>query len=182
MVARRRLDFSTPVAKRARHEPAMVLYRGVRPEMKFLVTNIAHTATTGSTLTLNQVTQGTTISGRVGAKIKIWRIDYILANSTGNSFRVDLVINNITGSTITHAYTDPVNRNSLTLLTTKFHHAGSIPNARGANVSHKLPVGVISKFTSAAGTTVNHNQILARVTTQATETITGHFRIWYTDI
>ena len=182
MVAKRALDFGTPNAKRTRREPAMVVYRGVRPEMKYLVTPIDYDAVSAATLTLNSITQGTDISGRVAAKVKIWRIDYILENTaSSNSVRVDLLIQNVTGGTVTHTFAGDIDMKSYTWLKTQFYHSGTSNGPKGINVSHKLPMGVVSKYSGAAGTTINSNQIVARITTSGTETIRGYFRIWYTD-
>jgi len=182
MVAKRALDFGSPKAKRFRREPTMVVYRGLRPEMKYLVTPVTYSAATAQTVTLNSLTQGTDVSGRVGAKVKIWRIDYILqCTSSSNSVRVDLLINNVTGGSVSHTYAGDIDMKSFTWLKTQFYHSGTSNGPKGINVSHKLPMGVISKYSGASGTTINSNQIVARITTAGNETIDGYFRIWYTD-
>jgi len=91
-------------------------------------------------------------------------------------------LNNTTPQLVTHTYDQPVDRNSQSVLKTSFLHGGINPNSRGAHVQHKLPLGIITKFRAAAGSTLNSNEIVARITSPATTTITGYFRIWYTDV
>ena len=150
--------------------------------MKYFDTNSSYSADTAYTLTLNSVSQGTARYNRIGAKIKIWRIDYLLEqNSSSNSVRIDLLINNPAGGTLTYTYPFMADRNTVTLLKRTIHHSGTSNGPKGMYVSHKLPYGIVCKFTGAAGTTINSNQIVARMLTSAPETIVGNFRIWYTD-
>lgn len=182
MVAKRRLDFGgTTRNTRPRRDTPMVLYRGIKPEMKNLVTPITYTLLSGASYPINNVGQGSSVADRIGSKIKIWSIDYILTQDQGLSFRVDLVINNNAGVNPTHAYSNAIARNDFSVLHTKFFHAGATPNARGANLRHKLPLGVVSKYSTGISTSINTNQIVARITSPANTTLDGYFRIWYTD-
>ena len=182
MVAKRALNFGTPRAKRARYEAPMVIYRGVKPEMKYFDVNPTYELETELTLTLNGVSQGTATNNRIGAKIKIWRVEYTLSQpSSSNSVRIDLLINNNVGATLTHTYSFLEDRKVVSLLKRTYHHSGTANGPKGMYASCKLPMGVVSKFGGAAGTTINSNQIAARILTPATETIVGTFRIWYTD-
>ena len=182
MVAKRALNFGTPTAKKQRVEPTMVIYRGVKPEMKYFDVIPDYAAKTDVTVTLNDVTQGTGVQNRVGGKIKIWRIEYSLTESSSfATVCVDLLINNTAGGTIPHTYPFMADRRTVTQLKRTFHQSGTSNGPKGMFVSHKLPLGIVSKFAGAAGTTINHNQIVARILTPASETITGNFRIWFTD-
>ena len=182
MVAKRALNFGTPNAKRQRMEPTMVVYRGVKPEMKYYDVVLTYSAAQAITITLNDVAQGTGVQNRVGGKIKIWRIEYSLQEtSSSNTVLVDLLINNTAGGTIPHTYPFMPDRRSVVALKRTFHQSGTNNGPKGMLVSHKLPMGVVSKFSGAAGTTINNNQIVARILTPAAEDITGNFRIWYTD-
>lgn len=185
MVAKRRLQFgTTPVAKRARQDAPMVIYRGLKPEMKNVITTFAFSAgMIAQNVSINQVSQGTAVNNRIGAKIKIWNIEYMFADDTGASYRLDLVVNNSASATEpTNAYDGPLDRNKSSLLKTQLFHAGSTPNSRGSYGNHRLKLGIVSKFDAASGTTINSNQIVARLTAPAAiPGLRGYFRIWYTD-
>lgn len=183
MVAKRALNFGTPNSKRQKREQTMVIYRGMKSEMKHLVTNITYAGATVLTLGINTVAQGTSSAERVGSKIKIWRIDYIIENqSSSNSVRVTLQIPNIVGAASALQYSGAVARDDVTLLKDTYYHSGTSQSPRGIMQTHKLPLGVVSKYAGAAGTTINSNQIQARITTSGAETLVGHFRIWFTDV
>ena len=182
MVAKRALNFGTPNAKRQRNETTMVVYRGVKPEMKYYDVVLSYTASTALTLTLNDVGQGTGVQNRVGGKIKIWRIEYSLTESTSSAtVLVDLLINNTTGGTVGHTYPFMPDRRTVSSLKRTFHQSGTQNGPKGMLVSHKLPLGVVSKYAGASGTSINSNQIVARILTPAAEDISGNFRIWFTD-
>lgn len=182
MAAKRSLDFGTPRRKRTRIQPTLVLYRGVKPEMKYLTTTITYSAAVAGTYDINGVPQGGAEDNRIGAKIKIWSIEYVLAQASGDPIRVDLLLNNVSGGTISHAYDGAIERNKVTVLDTRFLHSGADENSRGVLIRKKLPFGVVSKYTAALGSSVNHNQMVARITTPSSTTVSGYFRIWYTDV
>ena len=180
MVAKRALNFGTPSRKRTKAQP-YVLYRGLNPEMKYHDQIIPYSAKTTVTLNLCDVAQGTDVDERIGAKIKVWRIEYFLAQVSGDPIRVDLLISNIAGHVFAHGYDGSIDRQRCSHLKTSVLHSGSSLNSRGALVHHKLPYGVVVKYSGILGSTVNANQLIAQVTTPTATTITGYFRIWYTD-
>jgi len=182
MVAKRALNFGTPLyTKRQRRAPSVVVFSGVKPEMKNFIRDVSHSAVTSSSYFLNNIAQGTSVDGRIGAKIKIYRIEYVLAQISGDPIRVDLLINNTAGGTPSHAYDEDISRNLHTVLDTRFLHSGASLNSRGAMVSKKLPYPIVAKYTGATAT-CNYNQIVAHLTTPVATTVTGYFRIYYTDI
>lgn len=181
MTAKRSLNFGTPSGKRQKSQPTMVVYRGLKPEMKFFTTTLTHSTSTSTSVSIAAPSQGTAVNQRVGAKIKVWRIEYVVAQASGNPVRVDLLINNLAGATISSTYDSEVDRNNVALIKTRFHTSGSNNSSLGSYVSHKLPYGVICKYGGSAGTTINTNQIVAHVTTPSSTTVTGYFRIWFTD-
>ena len=178
------LNFGTPNRKRPRRfQQPVMLYRSIKPEMKNLVTTLAYGPAINLTLGLNVVSQGAATFERIGSKIKIWRIDYMIENvNNSNAVRVTLQIPNIVGAASTQNFASSVDRESFTLLKDTIYHSGTAQSPRGILQSHQLPVGVVSKYAGVAGTTINHNQIQARITTSGTETLSGYFRIWYTDV
>jgi len=184
MVAKRRLNFGgSGSAKRARQDAPMVIYRGPKPEMKYFTVFPLYVSAVSVSTIINRIDQGTAVFNRIGSKVKIWHIEYVLVGDTsGASFRCDLLLNNTTPQLVTHTYDEPVDRNSQSVLRTTFFHGGTNNNARGAHIQHKLPLGIITKFRAASGSTLNSNEIVARITSPATTTITGYFRIWYTDV
>jgi len=183
MVAKRRLNFGdSGRAKRPCQDAPLVLYRGVKPEMKYFTTTVVYAAAVSVSLIINRIDQGTAVFDRIGSKVKIWHVEYVLVgDAAGALFRCDVLLNNTTPQLVTHTYDQPVDRNSQSVLKTTFHHVGQNMNARGALVRHKLPLGLITKFRSSAGSTLNSNELVARITSPAVTTITGYFRIWYTD-
>ena len=182
MVAKRALNFGTPSRKRARIQPTMVLYRSPRPEMKFFETTFAYAGIATLNLDLNEMAQGSNVNERVGNKIKVWSIEFILAQAAGDPIRVDLLMPNLVTDNPSHTFSQAVDRKKFNVLLTKFLHSGANENSRGCIVRHKLPYGVVTKFFDSGANSCNSNLIMAHITTPSATTVTGYFRIWYTDV
>lgn len=183
MVARRALNFTgnTP-SKRMRPNPAVV-YRtlGVKPEMKHATTTIAHT-TTASDQVINEIANGAGNNQRIGSKIKIHGIEVCLTATTATvPYSLDIVLPNDASTAPTTAYGEAINRQDNALLRTVFLTPNGVPNTRGYKFYHKLPYGIVARYSSTAGASINDNAILCHLTSQSNITIVGYYRIWYTD-
>jgi len=176
------LDFGTPRRQRRRQAP-LLLYRSVRPEIKYKQFNVtAYNNISAATFFISAIGQGSDVQDRIGARVKIYKVEYILAQTSGESIRVDLSINNVAGSTPSHTFTQAANRTTQTMLSTKFLHSGANLNSRGAMVLYKLPYPLLSKYTSSSAASGSSGQLVAHVTTPTTTTVTGYFRVYYTDV
>ena len=181
MVAKRALNFGTPSSKRRRVNQPLVLYRSPKAEVKNFVYAISYSTVTSASYFINSINQGTAINERVGARIRIHKIDYVLAQSGGEPVRVDLLVNNVAGYTAAHAFTNSVDHNRYSLLSTRFLHSETSSNSKGCFVKQNLPYPITSKYTTGTGSTINQGQIVARLATPTNATITGYFRVYYTD-
>lgn len=183
MVAKRALNFGTPRSKRARKSvSSMLLYRPLTPEVKFNDLPIVYNSASAATFFINSINQGTAVFNRVGAKVKVYKVEYVIAQASGDPVRVDLLLNNVAGSSPAHTFDTSINRRLFSILSTKYLHSGASLNSRGALVTYNLPYPVIAKFGDALGSTINAGQIAARITTPSATTVTGYFRVFYTDV
>ena len=181
MVAKRMLDFGTPRRVRRRQAP-VVLYRSIRPEIKYKQFNLTYSTVASTTQFLSSIGQGSGVDERIGAKVKIYKVEYILAQTSGDPIRVDISINNVADATPAHTFSQAANRTTQTMLSTKFLHSGANLNSRGGMVVVKMPYPVMSKYTGSGSDTVSSGQVIAHITTPTTTTITGYFRVYYTDV
>ena len=181
--AKRALNFGNTPNKRQKAE-TMIIYRGLKSEMKFRVTPIVHASTTLSATTFNLITQGALAQQRIGNKVKIWRLQVIGATSNSTPCRLDITIPKdaqqtappvTTYQTFLHPPTD-------TTLRTVYLQNGANPNNNGFYVQHKLPMGVVSQFDGAGASDITTNKIRAVFTQPIAGTIEGELRIWYTDV
>lgn len=158
----------------------MVLYRGIKPEMKHFQTLLTHSSTTNSVRRINLVPNGSGLFERQAAKIKIHHIEMVLAST--ESIRMTILLPNNEGATPSLTYAQSVTRENDNVIKDVFLHSGSSPDARGALVQHKLPLGMVSKFNGTAGTDINSNVLWVVLNQPSNGTITGYFRIWFTDV
>jgi len=189
MSAKRALNFNTPAAKRRRQSYAqdtrhpMVLYRAIKPEMKFKTLNVTHAATTGSNLAIPQIAQGTGQGERIGNRVKLYYIEMVLRDtSAGNAFRMDLLGINDSTSAPAHTFSGFPDRNLFSELKSEFHHVGTGKSSLGSFTKYRFPLGHICKFTDGTSSTCNSGELVMRLTCLAGLTIVGEVRIWYTDV
>ncbi len=183
--AKRALNMGTsPYAKRARYTRTTTrsvgrVY-GSKPEMKDYNLAISHAATTASDYQVNEIANGANEAQRVGTKIKQWNIECLLVSSL--PVRIDLYMPHDPTTTVAHSYSQQLDTESLTKLGTYFFSPKTSGTDEGFHFFHRLPLGVVTKFTGTAGNTAVKNLIQARVTTTANTTVGGYIRIWYTDV
>lgn len=169
-------------SKRARTVVTMVPRAvGSKPEMKFFVTSINHTAATATNTSINDVAGGTAYSDRVGMKIKIWSIDGFIASTGTVPVRCDLYAGNDATTVSAHTFYNPTDRAAGWLLKQWCQSSGGTPNLGGHFFRHSLPMGVITKFTDGTATSQNSNKIVLKLTSPSAATANGYVRIWYTD-
>ena len=184
--ARRRLDF-TPMStsrKRARiAQRPLVLYRGLKPEMKTRVTDLAHTATTYTTQTINPIPQGVDVNERIGGKYKIHRIGGMIRSQGDLSVRLTLYVPKDPSNLLVAGLDTGVDVDDMWVIKDWWLHAGTSPCNRGSFWSHKFPMGVICEMngTGSGGTDFRKNRILLRIQTPTNDTVSGFSRVWYTD-
>jgi len=183
--AKRALNFGTnSSSKRRKTNNTMVLYRGIKPEMKHKHFPIAYSgAATSYNLCINAVPTGNGFAERIGAKLKVWNIEYLFHESNGldPTLRLDVYLGDTNTDFSTHTLDDPLPRQTYTSLKTMMLYSGSNPNSQGATGNIKLPLGVVTRFTDGAATSINSNSIHIRFTSSVATTVGGYFRIWYTD-
>lgn len=181
--AKRALQFGsgTP-AKRQRMTTRSMSRRvyGIKPEMKDFSVTVSHSAATASDHLLSAINNGSAEYERIGAKVKFWNIECCFVSP--ESFRLDLYIPNDPTTTSTHTYSTAMDSESYTKLGTYYFNNNVSGKYEGQYFFHKLPLGVVSKWSGTAGTTVVKNAIQARITTHSSTTVTGYFRLWYTDV
>lgn len=187
MVARRRLDFSTPASasKRQKTAPPLILYRGLKSEMKYFDTNIPYTNLTATSVCINLVGAGAAIgsnSGRIGNKIKIHRITGIVTEtSSSNTVRVMLLLPKVAATPPAVNFGQPVDPAEMLTLYDKFHNNGTNFGATGSHINVKLPLGIVAHYDGQLSTSINRNAIYMAVATVAQESCVVNARIWYTD-
>jgi len=180
MVAKRALNFGTPNSKRQKTAP-MVVYRGVKPEMKYFDTIIVHTAALSSSRRINNISTGTNFNERVGNRIKMHHIEGVIVGSGSQPVRLELLMANDASITSGPNFADAVDRNAQSHLKTVFLHNGTQPNLNGYWLQHKLPYGVVSRYGDSSASSCNSNAIILSLSCPVASTITGYVRIWYTD-
>lgn len=166
-------------SKKARTEPTMVVYRGIKPEMKHAALTISHNTVIASTRDITAIGVGTNVAQRVGAKIKVFNIEYLLTSAS--SFRATLLMPNDANASPALSFDTPVERTKDAVLKDTFAHSGSNPDCRGMLGRHKLPLGTVCRYGGPLGTDINDNAIYLTITQPAVGTVTGYVRIWYTD-
>lgn len=182
MVARRRLDFSTPASasKRQKTAPPLILYRGPKTEMKYFDTNIPYTGLTATSVCINLVDTATI--RRIGNKIKIHRITGIVTEtSSANTVRVMLLLPKVAATAPTVNFGQPNDPAEMLTLYDKFHNNGTNAGATGSHINVKLPLGIVAHYDGTLGTSIQRNAIYMAVATVANENIVINARIWYTD-
>lgn len=182
MAAKRRLDFTTPSRKRRKAAP-MVLYRnvGTKPEMKTLVTTTTYVADTTDVRSICTMAAGSASGQRVGNRIKVWCVEGLVACSASTPIRLDIMTYDTSGS-ITYTYDGALDRRKLFPVFSKFLINGTTQAAAGYQFFHRLPYGIVVRYPDDSSTGGCHNDIVACLATPGAETITGYFRIWYTDV
>lgn len=182
MVARRRLDFTSPSKKRRTTNQPLVLYRGLRPEMKFFDTAIPYNSKTTLSTCVNLLSVGGSNGDRIGTRIKMYRIQariYQTVNTT--PVRIDIIIPNVPDVGPTISYASLTNHLVDRSIFTKYLHSGTTNAPLGYFLNHKLELPLTAKYGGNTGTDINHNAIYFVMSTPATETITCNVRVWYTD-
>lgn len=167
--------------KRQKMTRQQVIYRMSKPEMKHLAFPITHVSTLNSNTNCFEVAQGSTNLARVGNKIKIWNVQAVLAFD--QAIRVDLLLPVDQGATAPgYNYNLPEDRDEFTLLGTYILNPQNGGNTQMGRISHRLPMGLVTRYTGSTGASCNKNGIIARITSPVnTATVNGYFQIWYTD-
>lgn len=185
MVAKRRLDFSTPSRKRLKSKSTqtMVLYRGPRTEMKYVdVAITAHAASTASATPICYVGNSTGRSGRVGNYIKVHRVQGMIAiDGSSESIKVELSIPSDPTVAPGISYLGMTDLDANKLLFSQLLHTGTEPNPLGFNLNYKLPMGLICHYAGATGNTINRGNLHLCLATKTASTIVGTVRVWFTD-
>jgi len=164
----------------------MVVYRGLKPEMKNKTIAISYpggTPATAYNLHITAVTNGADYNERIGSKIKVWNVEYLMheSNSTDPTMRVDFYLGNSATDFSTHVLDTALDRQKYPSLKTMMLNSGSLPNNQGAFGNLKLPLGVITRYDGTSATSVVSNSIHMRINTSLSTTVSGYIRIWYTD-
>lgn len=181
MLYKRKGEMQTRSSKRQKTEPTMVVYRGLKPEMKHGGFTIAHVGVATSNRLINEIAAGPGINERIGTKIKIHHIEFLVANTSGLGTRVTFLLPRDASAAPSLSYTTSVDRDRDSVLLDKFYHGNTTPSSSGFLGNHKLPMGIVSKYASGTGTSINSNSIYMLINTAASSTVLGYVRIWYTD-
>lgn len=178
MVAKRALDFGT-ASRAAKRPKKTVVVRGKKSEMKKEAFGVTYAAATTADLELTSIANGPQSHARIGAKVKIWRIDGIIR--TDIPCRVDLLVPYETDNAPAYGLDGVAAADTYMVLDTYLFN----PNTTGYeqfHINHKLPYGMIVHYSGDTATTVRRNQIIARIQTRANTTIYGYLRVWFTDV
>lgn len=182
--AKRALNFgpNTP-NKRSKNQNTMVLYRGIKPEMKHASVSISHSTALASDLCVNAIPNGTSFENRIGAKIKIWNVEYFVAEYAGTpvTLKLDMYLGDTSTDFSTHLLANAFPREKYTLLKTIVATPHGTPNQDGVYGNHRLPLGVVTRYNSTTAASIVDNAINVRIQTSTATTVAGYFRIWYTD-
>lgn len=185
MVAKRRLDFTSPARKR-RKTNAMVVYRGPRTEMKFVDTVISHggggVPATSSAGPICYVGNSTGRAGRIGNRIKVHRIQAMIAiDSASESVKLELVLPKDPTVAPAVTYVGLTDQDVNTTIFHKLLHTGTEPNPLGYSLNYKLPMGLICQYGGSTGSTINRGNLHICLATKSASTIVGTVRVWFTD-
>jgi hypothetical protein len=156
-----------------------VIYRGLKPEMKTAVTAITHAATTDTYTFINSLAEGAGQNDRIGARVKIHYIE--VQARCALPFRAELLLgNNLT--TPSHTADQAVDRDIFNVLDRVYMNPNSNSgNAEFMKMDHKLPYGLIAKYSAATGADIQKGKLWLVLSSIAASTINGYVRIWYTD-
>lgn len=158
----------------------MILYRGIKPEMKYKETDIVHASATYSFTTFNLLDVGAGVSNRIGNKVKIWRAEVVGATSNSTPCRLDIVLLSDATTLTAYTYTTFVDPAEGTNFRTTYLHNGAHINNNGFHINHKFPMGIVSKYSGTATLPID-NRLMAIITQPIAGTVNGTLRIWYTD-
>jgi len=179
MVAKRALNFGTPNSKRQKTAP-MVLYRGLKPEMKFFDTPIVHTTSVGTSWRINNIATGAVHDQRVASKIKMHHIEGVIVGSSSQPIRIEIYNAFDASNTGIVGYANALDRRTASHLRTVFLHNGTQPNLNGYWLQHKLP-GIVARYADTSSSSCVSNAITVSISLPVAATVTGYLRIWYTD-
>lgn len=159
----------------------MVLYRAPRTEIKHVTNTITYVGATSQAIYINNPVQGPGVNERIGNKIKVLYIEAVIACTASTPIRLDLVLPNDATSAFTPVFDGPLDRRIMSVMKTQFLTNGTSVAASGAVIGHKLPYGLNVRYTDGTAGSINKGTILAGLSTPSAQTITGYFRVWYTD-
>jgi len=178
--AKRALNFGTPNAKRQKTNSTMVVYRGLKPEMKYIDTPIVHTTSIGTSWRINNIASGAASDQRVGTKIKMHHIEGVIVGSASQPVRIEIY--NAFDASVTGVvpFGAAIDRKTASHLRTIFMHNGCNPNLNGYWLQHKLP-GTVARYADTSSSSCNSNAITVSLSLPVAATVTGYLRLWYTD-
>ena len=181
MTAKRALNFGTPsTTKRRRTMAPTIVVRGTKGEMKTLVTNISHSATTLSNTLPNEVAGGSDNGQRVGNRIKIWRVECTVSGSSACKATLTLPYKASATSLASSVYNGFVTQtDGITVFTRALNPGASADNVHYIN--YKFPMGLVTRFGSSTSSDIEKNRLIFALSSPSA-TLNGAVRIWYTDV
>lgn len=183
MTAKRALNFAMTPSKRQKTGTNAPLYRVIKPEMKYFDTPIDdHITQLTSARRINNIATGTGHNQRIGSKIKIWHIEGVVVSSNSQPVRIEIFLPNDATVVGNVPYAADLDRKSNAHLKTQFLHNGSHQNLQGYWLQHKLPYGVVSRYSDTSSSSLCAGSIVVSLAVPVATTITGYFRVWYTDV
>lgn len=177
--AKRALNFGpTPMTKRRRTVPVSTArYRLSKPEMKAADFSITHTSVSESNTDLSQLSLGTGVNNRVGSRVKAWRIQGRFTAS--QPIRIELLMMNDASDSPTNTAITLYNYRRAVNLGTYIYDL-QVSNSL-VDFDHKLPIGLNMTYDGTASTDIVRNKVVARITTATATTVSGEFRLYFTD-
>lgn len=181
MVAKRRLDFSTPSGKRSK--PTTMVYRSSKTEMKYTEFDASASGVSSKVTPICRIANGSTRNTRVGHKIKIHRIQAVVAIATGDStpIKLELILPKVAKAVPITQYLAFPSNDVNTVLYTKYLMAGTDKNPTGYMLNYKLPMGLICQYDGSTSSDIVRGDLNIATSTQGNATYGVIVRVWYTD-
>lgn len=167
----------------AKRRRTTVVYTGGRPESKFYNQEItAHSATTQSTTNAARIAAGTGKSERIGRKVRIKSVECLISATAGVSVRAILYVpKDQSDELIPSSLTAPIDNATFWVLEDR------LLQPQGSNVKtngwmkHSFPYSIVTEYGGPNATDINRNGPRLCLVTDASATVTGHTKIWFTD-
>ena len=131
--------------------------------MKFHTIDVGHTGVTENSNFVNAIANGNGQGQRIGSRIKIWHIDGVLR--TQQPVRLEVLKLNSQGSTFTNTIDQPVDRDECSVLKHTTYNPNVADTYRNVYTLHCKVGGLLCKYTSTTGTSINEGKLLMRTYT-----------------
>lgn len=167
-----------------RTKSRLVMYQ---PESKYGNRNITHNNVQNSNLVLSAFAAGSGSSGgRDGRKIKVKSLSMIMEQTvSGNPdpLRVILYVPKTASDNLTiSSFAGPCENSQFWIVKDVILQPNSDNTTLAYQLSHTFPMGLNVEFDGDAGSDHVSNPIKMLISCPSNTTVTGHTKVWYTDV